>query len=52
MTRNLTAVTRNARHTGAWLFAACEAHDEGREVMWFDARQRALRIAARNAAAA
>jgi hypothetical protein len=46
MTRNLAKIAKTACQTGAWLFAASDAYDEGREVIYFDARARQLRTAA------
>jgi hypothetical protein len=51
MSRQLDQIARKACHTGQWLFAACDANAEGRQVAWFDQRARDLRIAARKAAA-
>lgn len=49
MTRNLAKIAKAACHTGAWLFAASDAFDEGRTVIYFEQRERQLRIAARRA---
>ena len=49
MTRNLAKIAKTACHTGAWIFAASDAFDEGRAVMYFEQHERRVRIAARRA---
>lgn len=39
MTRNLATIAKNACQRGLWLFAACDAFDEGRAVVYLRGSQ-------------